>query len=474
MFLFATGLSWWLMSGYFLASLDEGIYTSIPQRLIAGERLYREIFTFIGPLLYWVETALYLLFGNDLTWLRIGSSLAIGAIATSAFRMGEQLGGRGAGWAAALVWIGIVVDLANRIEVNHRWLSSAFWMVGVAIWLTMRGPTSAFAAGMFVAAAAWTTPSFGIAISIMLVAVVVDHREELVWWLGGIMATSSPILVALGFAGTLPDLVTSLQWPISHYAAANRFPFGRTALAVGARYWLQIHLGTVCIPLSFVLCLVAAIRERSRNPIAIALLGAAFLATAYPKIDAYSLHYIAAYFWTVCVVMVWRLLPEPTRQPTQGLAMAAFVFLALMSMLRLGADTRIPTRAGVLHGSQDDAMVMEKLEATVPRGSTMLVYPYLSGLYTLLDVRNPSRYTFFQPGMMLADDEQAMLADLMARPPEFIFWQDFPITDFKRLWPNSNPEVHRFTRLEGWIESHYRRGIEVSSISIRGTVWKRR
>ncbi len=462
------------MRGYFLASLDEGIYTSIPPRLLAGERLYREIFTFIGPLLYWLETGLYLIFGNDLTCLRLGSSLAIGVIAAGVYRIAEFIGGKGAGWAAALLWIGVVVDLANRIEVNHRWLSSAFWVAGIAIWLTKRGRVSAFAAGVAVAGAAWTTPSFGIAILVLLVVVIAEHREELVWWLAGIAATSLPILAVLGLTGTLPDLVESLRWPITHYAAANRFPFGRTASAVGPRFWLQIHLGTVCIPLSFLLTVMVAIRERSRAPLVLAVLGAAFFATAYPKIDAFALHYIAAYFWAISVAMVWRLLPEPLRQPTQGFALAGFAFLALMSMTRPGSDTRIPTRAGVLYGSQDNALVMEKLEARIPQGSTMLVYPYLSGLYSLLDVRNPSRYTFFQPGMMLADDEQRLLEDLERRPPEFIFWQDFPFTDIKRLWPNSNPDIHRFTRLEGWIEAHYLRDIEVSSISIRGTVWKRR
>ena len=65
----------------------------------------------------------------------------------------------------------------------------------------------------------------------------------------------------------------------------------------------------------------------------------------------------------------------------------------------------VPTRAGYLLADEQSGRVLEKLEQTVNRGSTLFVYPCVTSLYPLLDVINPAPYVYRQPGMRNARDE---------------------------------------------------------------------
>ena len=252
---------------------------------------------------------------------------------------------------------------------------------------------------------------------------------------------------------------------------ANKFPYGRFPSVVPTRYFLQVYLGAICIPLFFILASGCFAWTRDRRLILPTVLCTALFTTAYPKWDAYSLFFISGPFFVLCFALAYRFIPDSLQHLAQGLSLAVFAYLLIGAWTLPDRLTVIPTRAGTLMGDPASERVMAKLEARIPARSSVFVYPYLTGLYALLDVEVRLRHDYLQPGMMNAQDENLVLEDLRKTPPQFIFWQNFPDADIVRLWPNSNPAKHRFTRIETWIRERYQPDIETTESNIRGQLW---
>ncbi len=473
LFIVASLLTRYLCGCYFGASLDEGIYLNGGRRIADGQRLYLDFFAFIGPLIYWVQAALSSLFGNYLPSLRWSTSLSVGAICVGSFYCARSVAGSSAGLTGTLLWLGVWLDLPNRMEVNHRWLSSGFSALAIAALLG--APASSriwnMLAGIFMGLAIFTTPNYAVCAGLLGIYFLIAERPR--FWpylLGGCLACLS-IAGVLAAQGSLHSFINGILWATANYGEPNKFPYGRFAAEVPTRYFLQIYMGAICIPLFFISVAGFFFWTRDRRLILPTVLCAALFTTAYPKWDAYSLHFISGPFFVLCFALAYRLIPEKLQQLAQGLSFAVFTYLLIGAWTLPDRLTVIPTRAGTLMGSEASERVMAKLEALIPARSSVFVYPYLTGLYALLDVENRSSHDYLQPGMMTAQDEATVLVDLIKAPPQFIFWQNFPDADILRIWPNSNPGKYRFTKLEAWIRGHYQADLEIAESNIRGQVW---
>lgn len=477
LFAVAALLSWKLTGNYFSAGIDEGIYLNGGRRIAAGERLYVDFFGFVGPVTYWLQAGLYRWFGNHLPELRLSTALSVGAIVAGIFQLGRYLAGTTCGVVGSVLWMAVWLDLPNRMEVNHRWVSMAFYALAMATLLRERDSRSRLAdavAGALVGAAVCTTPSFLVsALLIGLALVVLDRERFLPYLLGAAIACGSVGLI-LGLQGAIGPFLTSLQWAADNYTQANRFPYGYFSGNLPRQYFLQVYMGAISIPLALGAALGMFAWKREKQLLLPFVLCLALLCTAYPKCDAYSLHFISGPFFVMLFSLLYRLVPGPLRNLAEGLSLAVAVYLLVGAATLQDRLTLIPTRAGLLMGDEASARAMEQLEQQIPARSEVYIYPYLTGLYSLLDVQTHSRLEYLQPGMMTAADEKAVLQDLRQRPPQIVFWQEFPDSDITRIWPSSNPGRHRFTALEAWIREHYQPGFESKESNIRGAVWLKR
>lgn len=476
LFISASFLTWYFSVAYFTTSLDEGIYTYGGHRIAAGQIPYKDFFGFIGPILYWLEGLISTLLGNNITTLRLSTAASIGAITAGLFLYSNFIAGRTVALLATLTWFSFALAVPNRMEVNHRWLSMGIYSLAVAALIA--SPASErlwnWIAGCLLGLAIFTTPSFVYSAAILGGYLYFrDRNRFLPYLLGGVFSCSVVTLI-LAWHGALFPFFEHLRWALENYGQANYFSYGRFAWQVPAVFFLQIYLGAICIPLSLLMAGLYSVWRKDLRlefPVVSCL---ALFATAYPKWDAYSLFFIAAPFLGLLLSILFSMVPEALSSLVRGLVFAFFTYNLINVSTLPYRLTRMPTRAGVLMGDSASALVMEKLENAIPRKSKVFVYPYLSALYTLLDVENPTRYEYLQPGMMTAEDEASVLTDLKKSPPDFIFWQNFPDADIRRVWPSSNPDRHRFTRLEQWIPQEYEPGIEITESNIRGRVWKRK
>lgn len=476
LFLITSFLTWYLSSAYFTSSLDEGIYTYGGTRVAAGQIVYKDFAGFVGPVVYWSEGLLVTIFGNDLTKLRLSTAASLGAIIVGMFFFVKSIAGRTAALLAVVTWFAVTLELPNRMEVNHRWLSMAFYsLAGIAL---IASPAANklwnLMAGCLLGLAIFTTPSFAYSALILGVYLFLRNRQRfLLYLLGGILVCSLVTLVLL-WQGALLQYVEQLRWAVDNYVQANRFTYGSFSTSVPWRYFFQVYMGAVSIPLGFAMAGAYLICRKDlplEFPIVFCI---ALFGTCFPKWDAYSMLYISAPYFGLAFAIAFSLVPEALRSLVRGLLLAYLTYTLIYALTLPHRMTLMPTRAGVLMGVDANAIVLEKLENAIPRKSKVFVYPYMSALYTLLDVENPTRYEYLQPGMMTADDETSVLTDLKKSPPHFILWQNFPDADLRRVWPSSNPDRHRFTRLEQWIPQAYEPGIEITESNIRGRVWTRK
>lgn len=469
-------LSCYLSLAYFTFSLDEGIYTYGGHRVAAGQTLYKDFFSYVGPILYWIEGLLYALFGNDVAKLRYSTAASIGAITAGLYFFASSIAGRMAGLLASITWFAVAIDLPNRMEVNHRWLSMGFYaLAGVAL---IASPAASrlwnLIAGCLLGLAIFTTPSFVYPAAILGVYLYFRDRIRFRPYLLGGMLSCSLVTVILIWQGAIFPFFEQLRWAVDNYSQANHFSYGRFGSEVPARYFLQIYMGAICIPLSFAMAGLYYLWRKDLQlefPVVFCL---ALFATSYPKWDAYSLHFISAPFFGLAFVIAFSLVPDALRSLVRGLLLGFLTYNLVLAWTLPHRLTRMPTRAGVLMGDSVSALVLERLENAIPAKSKVFVYPYMSALYPLLDIENPTRYEYLQPGMMTAEDERSVLSDLKRSPPHFIFWQDFPHADIRNLWPSSNPDRHLFTMLEQWIPQEYEPGLKITESNLRGRVWKRK
>ncbi len=466
----------WLLGNILSPSLDEGIYLNGGHRIVGGQIIYRDFFAFAGPLTYWLVALLETLAGRSIPSLRVLTALSVGCIAASVFVLVRRLAGLRAGLVAAAFWFGITLDLWNRLEVNHRWLSMAFYSIAViAFFLPEKaGRRSAAVAGSALALAAWTTQSFAWPLALVAVYLLACDRR-LAWpFLGAAAITAALPAIALGWQGALSPMIENLRWIAVNYADANRVPYGYFFRKTPLRYLPHIVLSISMAPLVVILGVIVVTVRKQRDFIFPLVLVLAVFPTSYPKWDALQMQFLTGPFFALLIAMIWRQLPEKAAPIAQALLLMPTAFFVLHIYSLSDAFTNHPSRAGNLMGSPENVAAMEKLEEAIPAGSKVFVYPYLTAVYPLLKVENPTRYEYLQPGMMTERDEKAVVEDLQRSPAQFIFWHNFPDTEIMKIWPNTDPMRLRFPAMEEYIRANYDPAIEIVNSHFAGRVWTRK
>jgi hypothetical protein len=101
-----------------------------------------------------------------------------------------------------------------------------------------------------------------------------------------------------------------------------------------------------------------------------------------------------------------------------------------------GAQNLIQTRRGVIETSVKDTVV-EYVQAHVPGGQEVLVYPYLPLYNYLTATRSPSRYDYFQPGMNTRDQAQEIVTSLQSHEARVVLFEPGFSHKFASSWPGT-------------------------------------
>jgi hypothetical protein len=196
-------------------------------------------------------------------------------------------------------------------------------------------------------------------------------------------------------------------------------------------------------------------------PLAAAL--AAMTLAAWPRWSSDTLLHTMAIPWFLCAASFYRVATPTLRFWCCGavLLLAAGSLTAKL-IAPLYHEAR-ETRVGVLRDPHREGELLDGLERSVQQGDSLFSFPYLPSAYFYLQARNPTRFSFLQPGMMNQDDERRTIEELQADPPRWLIYEKFPPAAVFKIWPGSDPARIPMAAINGYLTAHYRRVDELTS-----------
>ena len=194
------------------------------------------------------------------------------------------------------------------------------------------------------------------------------------------------------------------------------------------------------------------------------LLGAAAALTlaAWPRWTSDALLHTMALSWFLCALLLYRLTAPRQRFWCCGVVLVVSAGSLLPKLVAPWSNALQETRVGSLRDPTNQGEVLDGLERWVNPGDTLFSFPYLPSAYYFLNARNPSRYTFLQPGMMTAEDEGRAVAELQLAPPQWVIYEAFPPEAVFRIWPGTDPARIPMAAMNKYLSAHYR---QVDSIA---------
>lgn len=478
---------------------DEGILLEPAQRVANGARPYVDFFAYMSPGSYWLQAAVFRLFGVFLWAGRVIVIVDFSLQCSLVFWLAARLASKRVAAMIALMFAGFQVADPTFLTAQHRWDSSTLALAGVSLAVDcMLGNSSKLRwilSGVLLGAAAWCTPAVAMAGVAVMFWLWMDrerrrHLAPLSAGLFGISAIAAGWLFATGsFGGFLKQMV----WLQKNYSAVNVMPYGSVvggyrALFAGAAGVSDLSvraLLVMCLALPAILPILGVIgaaiawKRRTldanrRRAIELLLLATvALVLTVFPRADVMHLAFVAALPYVLAGVAVALLLPSRAAF-TIGVFMILLASVFAANFVNGWRATRpMASPVGRVRAGIDQVGDLEKLFATVHPGASLFVYPYLPIAYFLTQARNPTRYAYLNPGMMTHADEAAVLAQLQADPPEWLLYLRLSREEFLRVFPHGETLDWRYQTLEDWLNRNYSPS-ESPAISIGGYQLRRR
>jgi len=471
----AAAFLWWLAGRRYLASNDEGIFLDGALRILRGQAPYRDFFILMGPGSFWLEALALKALGVSLAASRVvtiaGLSVTAGCLVLLLARWTS------AGWAAWAALAAMLLQTADpaMTQPNHRADSAAFAIAAVTLLTATR--RNGFIAGLLAGFAAWITPSVALVAIALLAWLWFAERGRFIPFLSGCAAVSVCCGALLAHQHALAPMLKQMLWTRRNYGGANFMPYGSRLGGYAAFFegasaadlpWRVLVLLALSLPAllplaALLLCRTRQARE-NRELVPVTIAAFALLAAAYPRLDVPHLAYAAPLFYAIAGFHLSR--------AGSGVRLGVFGVVCLLAALPAGYGIYlrahmipVDSRVGRIAALPADAEMIRAIERDVPQGASLFCFPYLPMFYFLTGGENPTRYSYLQPGMMEDGDERLALAELRARPPETILYQNVTPEMILRIWPGSDPRRLRLEKIEAFLRCAYR---PVAAVSYNG------
>jgi 4-amino-4-deoxy-L-arabinose transferase-like glycosyltransferase len=464
---------------------DEGIILQGAQRILQGQVLYRDFFSFFTPGSYYLLALLFKIFGSSVLVARTALVFLGGVYSFVNYFLARRVCSRG----SALMVAGLVTltTLPYRFLVLHNW-DSTLWTC-LALYCAVRLLESprwkwAFGAGSFASLTFLFEQSkgagliFGLCVGLTAVALInrekMNREKPLLYGAqltGLALGLAWPFVVTLAYFGAqhgLSPMLADWFWPLQHYSVANRVPYGYQNWSDSTRHLLfgtgplsMRFLKVLAISPCFLIPVLPPIALgllvywivqlwRQRAPqakfasyvVLSAALSGLLLSVVIVRADIIHFMYLQPLF---CLTLAWifdgRDIPgrvfkvvSPFLNAYLVIAFVAFSMPLLMRAVR--APYQMETRRGVVTMPANDTVV-EFVQAHVAPGETILVYPYLPLYYYLTETYSPTRYEYFQPGMNTHEQSQEMVAQLASGRVRWVVFESSFAEKIPNSWPGT-------------------------------------
>lgn len=459
---------------------DEGIILQGAQRILQGQVLYVDFFSFLTPGSYYMSALLFKVFGNSFAVARTTLAVLGGTFSVITYLLARRTASR----TSALFVAGLVTltTLPYRFLMLHNWDSTLWACLGVYCAVRLLESSHwawAFALGSFLSFTFLFEQSKGAGLGIGLAAGFGAinlfqghshslHRASIIALLFGIMWPAIGTALYFTAQHALPTMLADWLWPLHNYSLANRVPYGHQNWSDADRHMLfgtgslgmRIIKAVMVSPslLIPVLPLIAAMmlvywilrmraakgRESKHEHylLTTAILCGLLLSIVIARADIIHFMYLQPLFG---LVLAWfvdgkdipgRIFKRLHPLLNAYIALAFLAFGLALLMRSVNAPSQFTTRRGVIATPAKDTVV-PYLEAHANAGDYLLVYPYLPLYNYLTDTRSPTRYDYFQPGMHTRKQSQEMLSELKAKAVKLVLFESSFAEKIPNAWPHT-------------------------------------
>lgn len=452
---------------------DEGIVLTGAQRIVEGQLPYRDFFSFYTPGSFYLTALLFKIFGDSMLVARGALVFFSASFAVITYVLARRICSQAIALLTAILVA--MTCVPSRFLVLHNW-DSMFWtclaVYSAVRWLESSAGRWAFAAGTFASFTFLSEQSkgaglyLGFAIAVLIFAISGERVSRLRAFMVGALW---PVVLTFAYFGTkhaMGAMLGAWAWPLRHYSAANRVPFGHQNWSAEARESL-FHTGSLgmravkflAVSPGFVVPVLPLIAagllvywtiqlRRGRSPEAAhhvlicSVISGLLVSVVAVRADVIHFMYLAPLFY---LVMAWILdsevlsgsLLKAIRPYVRIYVVVAFGLLGIaLFSSALGARVRFETRHGPIRSRQQDS-VLEYAKNHTVAGEEILVYPYLPLYYYLTATRSASRYDFFQPGMNTPDQAQEIVHSLQSRGVRAVLFESSFAEKIPNAWPGT-------------------------------------
>jgi 4-amino-4-deoxy-L-arabinose transferase-like glycosyltransferase len=477
---------------------DEGIILQGAQRIVQGQVLYRDFFSYFTPGSYYLLALLFRAFGSSMLVARTALAVYGAFFSVFTYLLARRVCSRWVALAAA--YLVTCTCLPWRFMILHNW-DSTLWAcatVYCAVRL-LQAPRWgwALATGSFASLTVLFEQSKGagliLGLGLGLLLLVLFARSTLrlsrgQWVTLGI-GLAWPFALTIAHFATQHGLSAMLAdwfWPLYNYSKANSVPFGYMAWSdqtrqrlLGSGNWLVrgIVLFTVIpsfiipvLPVIAIILLIYWILEAKKGALAkdraayyiliCSSLAGLLASVLFTRADVLHFTYLIPPLY---LVLAWLM---------DGTDIHGHLFRAIRPLVSLGilimfttlgmaflvkirsAKTIIDTRRGAVLVESSDA-VLEYVQTHVPAGSRVLVYPYLPLYYYLTATFNPTSFDYLQPGMHTPQQEQEAIHQVSADRTAVIVFQPSFNDSIAASWPKTSLASLASDPVADYILSHY-------------------
>jgi 4-amino-4-deoxy-L-arabinose transferase-like glycosyltransferase len=477
---------------------DEGIILQGAQRILEGQVLYRDFFSFFTPGSYYFFALIFRVFGDSYLVAHTALAFVGAAFSPVLYLLARRVCSR----QTSLLVTGLMMVTAVpwRFVVIHNW-DSTLWAC-LALYCAVRLLESpavnwAFSTATFTSLTALFEQSKGagllLGLGIGFLIISLSRKERKLFTRRELIAVAIglcwPFLItAIYFAthDSLMNMLASWFWPLQHYTGANHVPYAYDNLTGQARdrifgtaspglrlFAMLIFSARTWIPYVPIIAFALLVRMTFRGwrPNSIgpewgyyvlvsATISGLLLSIVVARADYLHFIYLHPIFF---LVVAWLLDGRGIRHPVFARIAPIIGFCLSMSLLAMAAQTlfssrgnyRIPTHRGMITMPRPDN-VIAYVQAHVSPGERILVYPYNSTYYYLTQTYSATRFDFYQPGMHTEQQLQEMLAEFSAHPTRVVLYEPTFIDHLREAWPNTPPSAFVRDAMAEYILRQYR------------------
>jgi 4-amino-4-deoxy-L-arabinose transferase-like glycosyltransferase len=477
---------------------DEGIILQGAQRILDGQVLYRDFFSFFTPGSYYLFALVFRVFGDSYLVAHAALALIGAALSPITYLLARRVCSR----QASLLVTGLMTVTAVpwRFVVIHNW-DSTFWAC-LALYCAVRLLESpsvrwAFAAASLTSMTALFEQSKGAGLLLGLgtgfLIVIFRSQQSKLFRRDQVIAIALglvwPFIITIVYFASrhaLSTMLSSWFWPLQHYSGANRVPYAYdnmtgesrhkifdtaspgmrlfAMLVFSARRWIPY------LPLFGAALLMRLAFRKGRGVssgpewayyvLVSATMSGLLLSIVIARADYLHFLYLQPIFF---LALAWLLDGRSIRTRFFTRVAPVVGFCLSMSLLAVAAqvlfqgrtDHSVVTRRGDI-GVQRPDTVIGYVQDHVAAGERMLVYPYQSTYYYLTETYSPTRFDFYQPGMHTEQQLQEMLAEFSAHPTRVVLYEPGFADHMLEAWPNTPASAFSRDALAEYIMREYR------------------